>query len=300
MYSFINLTTIRFEEHPFQKPPSSNPLAIVLQGNYSHEKYAKAIFQILTTIGLSELPHFLTYHCERVKKPTIWLNTVEKLIKLNSDLFNTRALQHRHIKLISQIDIVRHSLHELHHRQTSNEIHVRNTINEHINGYNSQKQFSFITVKNHIETLDSPEEKIIYLENQIFDYQQSPPEFIKTSLPSFDRQCEIEIERIKRFMKRTAKKPAETAKNEAAIRKLPFNGPLKVLCDIYYKMMTKKAKGGKPILSWTITQATEHICNNYCEPDGTPLSPSTVRTYLSPSKPENRPKAENEFLIDED
>lgn len=290
MYSINNLTIIKFQEHPFQKPPSSNPLAIVLQGNYSHEKYAKAVFQMLTTIGLSELPLFLTYHCERVRKPAIWLNNLEKLIKVNAHLFNNHEEQHRRVKLISQIDITRHSL---------NGIHVRHTVNEHINGYNAQKQFSFITVKNHIETLDSPEEKIIYLENQIFDYQQSPPEFIKTTLPAFDKQCEIEIERIKRYVKRTTKKSAETAKSEATMRKLPFNGPLKVLCDIYYKMMTKKVKGGKPILLWSIAQATEHICNNYCEPDGTPLSPSTVRTYLSSSKPENRPKGETEFILDE-
>ncbi len=81
-------------------------------------------------------------------------------------------------------------------------------------------------------------------------------------------------------------------------QKLPYNGDLKVLCDVYFKLIHKKARNGKPILPWTIAQATEHICNSFCDENGAALSASTVRTYLSPSKIESRPKAGYEISID--
>jgi hypothetical protein len=79
---------------------------------------------------------------------------------------------------------------------------------------------------------------------------------------------------------------------------LPFNGELKVLCDVYFKMMQKKVNG-KPMLPSTIAQVADHICNNYCYPDGSLLSNPTVRTYLSSSRPESRPKSDAEINLDD-
>jgi hypothetical protein len=79
--------------------------------------------------------------------------------------------------------------------------------------------------------------------------------------------------------------------------RIPYNGNLKTLCDFFYKLMKKKATNGKPIFPWTIAQATDHICNSFCEPYGSTINSATVRTYLSSSKPESRPKSENEMEI---
>lgn len=290
MSALNKLVTVTFDEHPSQPRDTRNELAIVIQGRFSDEKYAQAIFQKILQIGLSEVPKFLQYHCDRVKMPATWLNNLEKLIKENIDQFNNARLKHRHTKLISQIDIKRHSLEEA---------NLYGRARSHVNGYNEFTEFCFIEVKNHIQTFDTLEEKIIYLKDEIYDYRQSPPLFVKTSLPAFDQLCEIEIERLKKQEALKEKLNKKKASTSNATTRLPFNGELKVLCDVYFKMMNTKTKDGYPMLPWTITQATEHICNSYCLPDGTSLSQATVRTYLSPSKAESRPKKHKEINIDD-
>ena len=287
---FPKLHHVQFFEHPFSEPTLTTPdeFAIIISGPFSVEQYCQNLFQKIFTIGLSEIAAFLDYHCSQVKTPSRWLNSLEKLIKLNVDLFDTRQLNHRHTKLISQIDIKRHSL------QLSS-THVRKH-RKKLNGYSEEKESSFTDVREQLKTYNTLEEKIALLQDHIIDYRQNPPDFICRKEKPFDKQCKLEIQRLEK--QEALQQKARTRKNMIGQgTRLPYNGNLKTLCDFFYKLMKKKAPNGKPILPWTITQATDHICNTFCEPDGSSLSPATVRTYLSPSKPESRPKSQNEMEI---
>ncbi|MDP2423754.1 MAG: hypothetical protein U1C46_06955 [Bacteroidales bacterium] len=62
--------------------------------------------------------------------------------------------------------------------------------------------------------------------------------------------------------------------------------------------MHKPTRNGRAILPWTITEATQYICSTLCEPDGSSINPVTVRTYLSASKPDSRPKSHTEINFD--
>ncbi|MDP2424603.1 MAG: hypothetical protein U1C46_04325 [Bacteroidales bacterium] len=108
----LPVTIVHFDEHPFTltSESSSDALAVTLQTRFTTQEYSKALFQKIFTIGLSEIADFLDYQCAQLKTPGLWLNALEKLIKENVELFDTRRHQHRHTKLISQIDIMRHSL----------------------------------------------------------------------------------------------------------------------------------------------------------------------------------------------
>jgi hypothetical protein len=78
---------------------------------------------------------------------------------------------------------------------------------------------------------------------------------------------------------------------------MPYHGDLKILCDVFYQLMRKPVPGGTTILPWNITETTNFICNHFCEPNGSSINPATVRTYLSDSKPESRPKADKQIKI---
>ena len=287
MQATAQVVTVVFPEHPYCVQPSGNVLDVSLSTSFSMQAYCDAVFHKILHIGLSESAAFLSHNCSLVSEPLCWLNALEKLIKLNADLFKTDQLKHRQIKFITEISIRRNIL-------LSNYCPDHKT--SHLHEPNGHRVYSFAEVRRHLETLSSYEEKLLYLNDQIFDYRQNPPIFLKANQPTFDALCQIEIDRINQRQalqqKIAAQKPSGQQMN-----RLPFNGELKVLCDVYFKMMHKKV-GGKPMLPCSISQVAEHICSSYCNPDGSLLSNPTVRTYLSSSRPESRPKNDKELEID--
>ncbi len=153
--------------------------------------------------------------------------------------------------------------------------------------------YSFKEVKTRLATIESIDEKILFLQENIFDYHQHPPEYISRSTP-FDKQCEMEIERLKKKDEFDQKRTTQM-NNHITLPRLPINGKLKPFCDVFYRLMTARTPDNKRILDATIAQVTEMICNTYCEADGTLLNPATIRTYLSTSKADSRPKSDNEI-----
>lgn len=284
------VATIPFKEHPYTTNADEGENLITITSPFTSQKYCDELFKKLLTIGLSEFAPFLDYQCTNISEPILWLNNLEKLIKVNISAFNTNHLQHRHTKLISQIDIKRHSLQEKNSQQGHKP-------KKKVNGFTADKEYSFCYVKDQSVKYETSDEKIAFLQDQIFDYRLNPPEYINQKELHFDKQCELEIERLEKQEVIQQKIKSHKTKT-MSINKLPFNGDLKILCDIFFKMINKKSRNGQRTFPWTIAQTTDHICSSYCEADGTALSASTVRTYLSASKPENRPKSEKEFDID--
>ncbi|KAF0130035.1 MAG: hypothetical protein FD155_1821 [Bacteroidetes bacterium] len=283
------LVSTVFNEYIYKINKSEIELDFVIDLPFTMEKYCEALFKKIIHIGLSESSAFLDYQCSLVKQPILWINSLEKLIKENLNHFDTRPLHHRQVKFVSEISIKRHELME----KASKPLRYE----KKLNGYNAEKEYSFATVKELLVAYETSDEKISFLQNQIYDYKQSPPDFLSTKEQPFDLQCQIEIERIEKQEIHNQK--IKEKKNALVTgKKLPVQADLKILCDIYFKMINKKSRNGKRMFPWTIAQATDHICNSFCEADGSALNSSTVRTYLSSSKPESRPKIEREFDID--
>jgi hypothetical protein len=277
-----------FKEQTNQPIETATELDIVIEAPFSSEDYCQAIFQKVLTIGLSESAAFLDHHCSLVKNPVLWINTLEKLLKENVEKFKTKILLHRQIKFISQIDLKRHELKEAASKPEKK--------HKKLNGYNTDKEYSFSSVKESLNTYETSDEKISFLRNQIFDYKQNPPDFLSTKEQPFDLQCSLEIERIEiqELHNQKIKNKKNTTGNGV---KNVVNGDLKILCDVFFKMMSRVYDDGQRMLPWTIMQATEHICRSFCDADGASFNPLTVRTYLSASKPENRPKSDTEFNV---
>jgi hypothetical protein len=189
---FPKLQPVQFTDHPFYGPKHSttDELTIVLNKGFSMHAYCQTLFRKVYTIGLSEIPAFLDHQCSQAKNPVKWLNSIEKLIKINVDLFDTRALHHRHTKLISEIGLKRHSLH---YSITSHKADRKK-----LNGFSDDKEYSFSSVREQLPAYETTEEKIAYLHGQIFDYRQNPPDFLCTKKQPFDSQCKLEIERLQK------------------------------------------------------------------------------------------------------
>lgn len=79
--------------------------------------------------------------------------------------------------------------------------------------------------------------------------------------------------------------------------KLRFNGQLNVLVDIFYQMRNNLNARGLPYLNTSIQEITDWIVRHFLDKEGKGISPSTVRTILSPNRPEKRPKQDDRLMI---
>lgn len=279
--------SVPFSEVPDYKNDLSPP-AFVIASPDSQDRYSIDLFSKILTLGLSEISAFLDHQCTHLKNPIKWLNSLEKLIKHNVDHFNTRQLDHRHTKLISEIGLKRHTIQQTTAPQKRH--------NKKLNGYSDEKEYSFADVKEQLKSIETPDEKIVFLHGQIFDYRQNPPEFVSLKEQLFDRQCELEIERIEK-QELLIQKISEKRNASKKGKKMPYTGDLNVICDVFHQLINTASTQGSAILPWTITETTEFICNTLCEADGSSINPASVRTYLSGNRLGKRPKTHREVRI---
>lgn len=62
-------------------------------------------------------------------------------------------------------------------------------------------------------------------------------------------------------------------------------------------MLHEKKANGLPYLAANASEITNFIVSNFLDKDERPISESTVRTMLSPNKPEKRPKNDNKINL---
>ena len=84
-------------------------------------------------------------------------------------------------------------------------------------------------------------------------------------------------------------KPSTTANEIATPSKLPWNGPTNILADLFFQAMQVKGENGKPLLPANASTIIDFIEQSFYRLDGKPFSRSSLKTYLSPSRPEKRP-----------
>jgi hypothetical protein len=296
------LVPVPFEEHPFTQSriSPSNELAIHLHSEFSFQLYCESLFQKVLTIGLSEIPDFLNYHCQQVKNPISWINSLDKLIKVNAELFNGKQAEHRHYKFISQIDIHRFGL------QTSSlGSHRHKLLLNNINGFSEKKEYCFKTVKDHLTNLLTHEEKIDFLQDHIFDYRQDSPDFIYTKEKAFDVLCELEIEKLEKkelSQQKAAQRKSKNPSNMMSVAKIKITCNLNYFCDVIFQLINESSSKKGPYLISTPAQMAQFIVQNFVDKDGNEISYASVLTFLDPNRPDKRPKSGKRFNVynDED
>ena len=253
------------------------------------QSYCQALINKIFQLRYSQIQNFINHHCSIAKNPIDWLNKFEKLIVVNEKLFQKGSNESRHIKLQTYIELKRLKL-----RCDETQESPKRLNKKQINPESEERYFSFKEVKEELDRIPIFEEKIVYLTNQKFDYQQSVIDFVNKNLPSFDEQCTNEIERlieVRKLEEQLTKKKTNYIQRPTLENKIKINSNLNQLVDVFFQLNRELFIEGKPFLDANTNDFVALICNNFVDKDGHEISTATVETILRPSKYDKRPKS---------
>lgn len=148
--------------------------------------YCLSLFEKLSTLPSSEFEAFLDYQIERLENPIIWLEQLIQLLESNGSNF----LEKEHPYFISKIEEKQRKL-----RSKATEL-VENVVSTW-----HQVTYNIDYVRHKLQRMESHNEQLLFLMEQLYAYLQDKPSFIIENQVPFDQQINLEIERIKQLKK---------------------------------------------------------------------------------------------------
>ena len=149
--------------------------------------------------------------------------------------------------------------------------------------------------------LSDPTKLWLLLTKEKFDFEQASIDFINPKLPDYSDQCQKEIDQIQHLIRLTdefSKEQMQKNTNGLPFNKLKINCNINQLVDIFYQLHRELFVDGKPIIDGNINDIALVIVNSFTDKDGRDLSPESVKTMLTPSKTDKRPKPHKRIDID--
>jgi len=290
--------TVQFtEQTSIPKEQSENALFDILVDEVAdNTAYCQALINKLFTIPYAKLPDFFSHHCVFVADPIKWLNKFEKLISENEELFSSSTNQGRMIKCYTIIESKRKEIEVTGYKHTLAKLPM-----QYVNAECEKRYFSFKETKNKVDELQNYTDKIMFLTKEKFDYEQASIDFINPKLPDYSLQCQKEIDQIQHLNRLTNEFSIEQMQQKNAamtFSRLKINCNINQLVDIFYQLHRELFTNGKPIIDGNINDFVAVIVNSFTDKDGRELSPETVKTMLTPSKTDKRPKPHKRIDID--
>ena len=276
-----------------------NPFDIIIPKEINLHNYCQAIIDKVFELKHSNLEAFITHQISLTKHPDKWLNKFEKLVAVNEELFENNKNRTRLSKLQTLIELQRQKM------QSSSIKEIKpKTPQRLINAESEERYFSFHEVKLYIESTEDYNTKVLYLNEEIFEYQQADIISTNTKLQAYDEQCNKLLNKIQSIRK--LKMELEKEQKELAQQsnpslqpkiKLRINGATNILVNAFKQMMNKKGTNGKPYLHYNIKEVAEFICDSFVDEFGEPLSKATVQTYLSPNRIDKDPNNDDKIKL---
>jgi hypothetical protein len=271
---------------------SKNPLFdVIVEDKINIQNYCNALIAKILELKQSQFPAFIDYQFNQVKNPEIWICKLEKLLANNEAFFSSKTAMSRYNKLYILIDKKRTELQSLRVINTKPKATKRQ-----INADTDDHYFSFFEVKNHINSLDNFNDKIIYLMDEIFEYNQADIVSLNNKLQPYDKQCNQLIEQLQimrkvknDFEKENQEKKATENSSNIPFQKIRLNGPTNIITNAFKQMMVDVKPNGKPYIQGKIKDVSQIICLIFDDEKGEPLSQATVQTYLSPNRTDKDP-----------
>jgi hypothetical protein len=270
---------------------ANDEFIIAIDKEINLDSYCQALINKVFQLPHSKLDAFIQHQITLVKQPDKWLNKFEKLLTLNVHLFETEKDKTRLVKLYTLIEKNR----SLVQSSSIKEVKLK-TPPRLINATSEERHFSFHEVKNYVDTSEDFNAKVLYLNEEIFEYQQAEIISTNTKLQPYDVQCSKLLNKIQSIRK--LKQELEKEQKELAQQsnpslqpkiKLRINGATNILVNAFKQMMNKKGTNSKPYLHYNIKEVSEFICDSFVDEFGEPLSKATVQTYLSPNRIDKDP-----------
>jgi len=271
---------------------AKNPLFdIIIEEKFTLNSYCIALIEKILTLRQSHFPAFINYQCQQVSNPTIWINKLEKLIANNEAVFSSKTAMSRYNKLYTLIEKKRTEL------QSTRVIDTKpKATKRQINADTDDRYFSFFEAKSYINSLDNFNDKIIYLMDEIFEYNQADIVSLNNKLQPYDKQCNQLIEQLQimrkvknDFEKENQEKQATENSSNIPFQKIKLNGPTNIITNAFKQMMVDVKPNGKPYIQGKIKDISQIICLIFEDEKGEPLSQATVQTYLSPNRTDKDP-----------
>ncbi len=264
---------------------------IIIEGDITLENYCKELLSKILELPQSQFSAFINYQTNQVNDVLKWLNKLEKLIALNGELFESVKNKCRFTKMYTLIEKKRFEV-----QYASVKKPIIKTPRRLINADTEDRYFSFHEVKQHIETLENFNDKIIYLSEEIFDYEEADIISINKNLGEFNLQCVKLKVRLQTTRKLLLDIEKEQLQNQTKMAleikptfKIRLNGPINILTDAYKQMMQEVKPNGKPYIQHKIKEIAKFICDHYLDEKGNELSILTIQTYLSPTRTDKNP-----------
>ncbi len=171
---------------------SKNPLFdIIVEDKINIQNYCNALIAKILELKQSQFPAFIDYQFNQVKNPEIWICKLEKLLANNEAFFSSKTAMSRYNKLYFLIEKKRTELQSLRVIDTKPKATKRQ-----INADTDERYFSFFEAKSYINSLDNFNDKIIYLMDEIFEYNQADIVSLNNKLQPYDKQCNQLIEQL--------------------------------------------------------------------------------------------------------
>ena len=271
---------------------AKNPLFdIIVEEKINIQNYCNALISKILELKQSQFPAFIDYQFNQVKNPEIWICKLEKLLANNEAVFSSKTAMSRYNKLYFLIEKKRTELQSLKVIDTKPKATKRQ-----INADTDDRYFSFFEAKSYINSLDNFNDKIIYLMDEIFEYNQADIVSLNNKLQPYDKQCNQLIEQLQIMRKvkndfekeNQEKTNAETSSN-ITFQKIKLNGPTNIITNAFKQMMVDVKPNGKPYIQGKIKDISQIICFVFEDEKGEPLSQATVQTYLSPNRTDKDP-----------
>ena len=271
---------------------AKNPLFdIIVEDKINIQNYCNALIAKILELKQSQFPAFIDYQFNLVKNPEIWICKLEKLLANNEAFFSSKTAMSRYNKLYFLIEKKRTELQSLRVIDTKPKATKRQ-----INADTDDRYFSFFEAKSYINSLDNFNDKIIYLMDEIFEYNQADIVSLNNKLQPYDKQCNQLIEQLQimRKVKNDFEKENQEKTNTATSSNIPFqkiklNGPTNIITNAFKQMMVDVKPNGKPYIQGKIKDISQIICFVFEDEKGEPLSQATVQTYLSPNRTDKDP-----------
>jgi hypothetical protein len=271
---------------------AKNPLFdIIVEEKITIQNYCNALIAKILELKQSQFPAFIDYQFNLVKNPEVWICKLEKLLANNEAFFSSKTALSRYNKLYILIDKKRTEVQSLRVIDTKPKATKRQ-----INADTDDRYFSFFEVKNHINSLDNFNDKIIYLMDEIFEYNQADIVSLNNKLQPYDKQCNQLIEQLQimrkvknDFDKENQEKQATENSSNIPFQKIKLNGPTNIITNAFKQMMVDVKPNGKPYIQGKIKDVSQIICLIFDDEKGEPLSQATVQTYLSPNRTDKDP-----------
>jgi len=271
---------------------AKNPLFdIIVEDKINLQNYCNALIAKILELKQSQFPAFIDYQFNQVKNPEIWICKLEKLLANNEAFFSSKTALSRYNKLYILIEKKRTELQSLRVIDTKPKATKRQ-----INADTDDRYFSFFEAKSYINSLDNFNDKIIYLMDEIFEYNQADIVSLNNKLQPYDKQCNQLIEQLQimrkvknDFDKENQEKQATENSSNIPFQKIKLNGPTNIITNAFKQMMVDVKPNGKPYIQGKIKDISQIICLIFDDEKGEPLSQATVQTYLSPNRTDKDP-----------